>query len=87
MVWVSRGHCVSFLQAEVSADLSETIAQVLQMRLGVSNWRSVISRTIFCCNKIVRNLHLFLTKVAVKIWRLCTSILNDSDLLTRFIYI
>jgi len=26
-----------------------------------------MSRASFCCNKIVRNLHLFLTKVAVKV--------------------
>jgi len=27
----------------------------------------LMSRASFCCNKIVRNLHLFLTKVAVKV--------------------
>jgi len=31
------------------------------------NYYKLITRASFCCNKIVRNMHLFLTKVAVKV--------------------
>jgi len=32
-----------------------------------ANYKKTITRTSFCCNKIVRSMHLFLTKVTAKV--------------------